>query len=396
MRLALRGLTALRALRAHRGDGGRVAVSPVELPDPDPSPWRRWTLRAIPTERLALDAPPTKDSPIEVVVPRSDCRLQASFVSCGVYPSRLPRRSFVNLGDGLLVPSPELLFLQLSKVFMREALALLGYELCGSYSRDPRDPRCGKVTYDVEPLTTVDRIERFLDECGEFAEVVHARRALRLVADNSWSPLESVISLLARLPIYECGYGLGQTSLNVRHGATPELVALSCRESRVPDVEIVGTHVGFNYDGRGHLDLESIAQAARQGSADSAIRSVREKYRDDISRNRELAAAGKLILPVTAQDLFERGGLDAVMLEAALAMREFDGVSPTSVLMALGDERLTVRRQILIWALLPWEWGGVYARRHMEYLPWGPIPSLDVAPSSDASRRERLVSTTAR
>ena len=386
MRLALRGLTALRALRAHRSGGGRVAVSRVALSDPDPSPWRRWTLRAIPTERLALEAPPTKDSPIEVVVPRSDCRLQASFVSCSVYPSRLPRRSFVDLGGGLLVPGPELLFLQLSKVLMREALALLGYELCGSYSRNPRDPRCGEVAYDVEPLTTVDRIEHFLDECGEFAEVVHARRALKLVANNSWSPLESVISLLARLPIDECGYGLGQTSLNVRHGTTPELVALNCRESRVPDVEIVGTHVGFNYDGRGHLDLESIAQAARRGSADSAIRSVREKYRDDISRNRELAAAGKLILPVTAQDLFERGGLDAVMLEAALAMREFDGVSPTSVLMALGDERLTARRQILIWALLPWERGGVYARRHMEYLPWGPIPSLEVASSSDAAR----------
>lgn len=378
MRLALRGLTALRALREFRRAGGRMPDTRVELPDSDPSPQQRWTPRLIPLERLALDDPPTMDAPIEVVVPTPRRRLQASFFSCRVQPRRLPRLAFVDLGDGLLVPCPELLFLQLSEVLMPEVLSLLGYELCGSYVRDPRDPRCGPVAYDVEPVTTVEKIAGFLGECGEFKGVLEARRSLDLVADNSWSALESVIALLASLPIYECGYGFGRVRLNVRHAAGPELVSLGQKGSRVPDIEVVGTHVGFNYDGHDHFDLKSIADAALRGGAEEAIRAVHKKYRDDVKRNRELAAAGRLILPVTSQDLFERGGLDAVMLEAALAMREFDGVSPTTVLMALHDKRYSVRRQILIWALLPWEWGDVYARRHMEYRPWHPIPSLEI------------------
>ena len=120
--------------------------------------------------------------------------------------------------------------------------------------------------------------------------------------------------------------------------------------------------MGFNYDGRAHLGLEAIVEAARKGDPAAAMREVREKYLDDLKRNRELAAMGRIILPVTSSDLFAPGGLDAVMLEAALAMEEFDGRSASHLRGS--------RRQQLIWSLLPWTEAQRYARELLERAPW--------------------------
>lgn len=370
MRVAVSGLTALRALRVYRRSRAPLPTERAVAPRPDPSPRRRWSAGIVPLERLALDAPPTADHPLEVVVARPRDRSQARFFETRVHPSRLPAESFVDLGGGLFMPCPELLFLQLSRVMPPEVLSLLGYELCGTYSRDPQDPREGPVVYDVPPVTSVARIASYLARCGEHAGVLESRHALSHVRDNSWSPMESIIALLAVRGVHELGYGLGDVVLNVRHGATPELVALGARGSRVPDIEVVGTHVGFNYDGASHLDLESIARAAATGDAAAQMRAVRRKSFDDLKRNRELAAKGRLIFPVVSEDLFSPGGLDAVMLEAAEAMHEIDGVSLSDIRAALDGTLLTGRRQRLLWALLPWKRGAGCMREHLAYKPW--------------------------
>lgn len=371
VQLTLDRLTALRALRVFRGTRQPLPSSRCDLPAPDPSPQRRWTTRILPLERIALRSAPSAERPIEVVAPSAQARLQASFARCRVRSTSVPPRSFVDLGDGLFIPCPELLFFELADVLTMEALALLAYELCGTYTRDAAEPRLGEVAYDVPPVTSVDRIRAYLDELGDRTNVTLARHALSYAADNAWSPMESIVALMTCLRPDELGYGLGRVRLNVRHGATPELVALGCKGSRVPDIEVEGTHVGFNYDSTLHLDLGSIAEAASGGDATGAIRSVREKYLDDLRRNRELAALGSITLPVTAQDLFAPGGLDAVMLEAAMVIDQVDGGFALSDVRAiLGPGSLQKRRQQLIWSLLPWEEGAAHARAALARRPW--------------------------
>ena len=96
---------------------------------------------------------------------------------------------------------------------------------------------------------------------------------------------------------------------------------------------------------------------------------MREKNYDDIKRDRELAAGGRIIFPMVSQDLYAPGGLAAVMLEAAHAIHEIDGRSPANIPAAM-CEPYRSRRQRLVWALLPWERGAEYARAHAAYLPW--------------------------
>lgn len=375
MRLAVSGLTALRALRAYRSERRRLPQARLDLPKPDPSPQRRWTARLIPLDRLALDAPPSAERPIDVVVPDPALRVRGQFFSCSVRSGARWRGAFVPLGGGLFIPSPETLFLELAEVMSPETHALLGYELCGTYSRDARDPRCGAVTHGIPPVTSVADIERLLDEVGRGTQVILARRSLRRVADNAWSAMEAIVALMACLPVHELGYELGRVRLNVRHDAPAELVALGGKTSRVPDIEVLGTHVGFNYDSHQHLDLESIARAADNGDPSEAITLVREKHLDDLKRNRELAAMGRIVLPVTPSDLFAPGGLDAVMLEAALSINAFDGGRVLSnVWVALGSASVRRRRQELVWSLLPWDAGVAYAQKRARWRPWLPYP----------------------
>lgn len=366
MRLAVNKMSALRVLRAIRSSREPLSPARTELPEPDPSPHGRWSRARLPLERLALAEPPSEDRPLHVAVPSKASRLQGSFASCTVYSSGLPERSFVDVGDGIAIPCPELLFLELATTMSPAVHALLGYELCGSFSRAPQDPRTGPVTFGIRPVTSVEEIERFLASCRNVRGLEAARRTLDVVADNAWSPMEALLAAMVALPADELGYQLGRVRLNVRHDNAAELVAMGCRASRVPDIEVEGTSVGFNYDGREHFDLEALASAESDAERAAALGSIRQKYVDDLRRNRELAAHGLVIMPVTSEDLFAESGLDAVMLEAAGAIEALDGRDMGHVRQLLRSHTLRRARQRLVWSLLPWDAGLWWARDIME------------------------------
>lgn len=370
MLLPLDGPSALRALRVYRRAGRALPRSRIDLPEPDPSPQRRWTAKLIPLDLLALPSAPSADHPLHALSPTASGRPQASFVRTHVL-GVLPEGSFVDLQNGLVIPCPELLFLRMASHLSPEAHTLLAYELAGTYARDPEDPRLGTVVFGIPPVTSIERIRSYLARYGRRNGSVLCAHNLASARDNAWSPMEAIIALLALLPPNEQGYGLGQISLNVRHEASEDLVSLGARSSRVPDIEIVGSHVGFNYDGSLHLNLEAILESARSGEdAERIMREIREKSRDDILRNRELMAMGRLILPVTSADLFAPGGLDAVMLEAALAREEIDGISSRDIRYLVETKWYSEARQQLLWSLLPWQPGISHARKVIEAMPW--------------------------
>lgn len=366
MRLTVNQMTALRVLRALRSDGKRLPDERADLTAPDPSPRRHWSASALPAERLLLTQPPDSKRPVHVAVPNQRLRPRTPCISATTYGAGLPDGSFVDLGDGLAIPCPELLFVELAARMAPAAHALLGYELCGSFSRDPADPRTGRATLGIAPVTSVERIGKFIDRCSNVRGTKAARRSLECVADNAWSPAETVIAALVALPAYELGYGLGKVTLNARRATPPELVKLGAAASRVPDIEVDGLHVGFNYDGRDHLDLPSIARAANQEESDAAMDAVREKYVDDLRRNRELLATGRIVLPVTSEDLFRRNGLDAVMLEVALAEESLFGTKLPELRGTIASSALRRARQRLIWSLLPWDASLRYGREIAE------------------------------
>ena len=362
MKLSVNGLAGLRILRDVRRRDPSALRRRIDPPAPDPAPRKRWTVGALPLDALLLSEPPTKKRPLDVVVPKPAQRLGAGFVRNTVYGAGVRPGSFVDAGNGLAIPSPELLFVDMVGKLRFPVLVLLGYELCGTFGRDPADPMMGTVTFGVEPATSVAKIREFLEACTYLPGREDAYRALTYVADNAWSPMEAVLATMLTLPLTEGGYGLGELRLNVRHENPPELVARGCPESRVPDIELAVAPVGFNYDGRGHYDLQAVAAATDGAGRAAAIKEARSKYVDDLRRNRELMAMGKMILPVCSEDLFEEGALDALVVEALRCVEAMGVEVPGFAIGYLASAGAAKRRQELLWSMLPWSEAQDYAR----------------------------------
>ena len=360
MHLCVNSLTALALLRSLRAEHPDLSLAACGVPEPDPWPRRRWSARLIPYHLLGRSKPPSSQDPIHVVAPDAGSRPKARVTSVTTYGKSIPPGSFARVSEEFTVPCPELLFLELAGVMNRAALELVGYELCGTYSRSPINPRTGPVSHGVEPLSSVDKIEAYLHRCHHFKAMDIALEALRNVRDNAWSSMEAIVSLFLVRPVEDCGYGVKNLELNTRERTVAELQSLVVREFRVPDISLGDLPVGFNYDGHGHLDLKSIdVEKLEKDELRAALAEVREKYVDDLKRNRELLASGRIVMPIVAEDLVDRGGLDTVLLEAVIAVERLVGTSGKvgeSVRRAL-EPPYAAKRQQLLWSLYPWMGG---------------------------------------
>lgn len=366
MRLAVNGLSALRLLRILRSQGTAIMALPrCNVVVPDPAPGARWTKRRVDKSALAQIDPAWATVGLNVAVPTAAARIQSTFAKNTVYQRGLPEGAFLDLGEGLCCAGPELVFLEMSRLMLRSVRCMLGHELCGTFTRNADDPRLGDVSMGIAPATSVGRIRDFLAGCDNVLGLTQARDVLDCVADNAWSPMEALIASLMSLGISDYGYMLGPLVLNPRNDLAGPLLAKGSRGSRVPDIQIAGTPVGINYDGRGHLDFSEVDQAFAAGD-ERALRAVerdmREKVLDDLRRDRELAACGLVILPITSEDVITPGGLDAVMALAVSAVERFSDKDVSWTHRMLEGEGLRRKRQRLIWSLYPWEKADAYAR----------------------------------
>lgn len=364
MRIALNGLTALKAWRSIRsGKAARITIGKrASLAMPDPSPAQRWMPRCFDLGLLGLDDVPSRGHPIHVAVPEARLRIRTAGVTCTTY-TKLPDHAFVEVGGGIQIACPELVFLEMGLQMAPIVQLLLGYELCGTYSRDPLDPRSGDVTYSLDPLTTPESIAAFARGCGRIHGAAQSREMLAHVLPNAWSPMEALVAALLELDHGHLGYDLGPLELNPR-------VQTGEKSTRVPDILFTGTRLGINYDSSMHLD-------------------DRSRLVDDKRRTRELLSAGVSVLPMTSEDLSEKGGFDRLARQVMdfLEASEGRGVSRQRAFWA--RKRVQKERQELIWSLMPGNRGVRMSREAAgaeATEPWG-IVEVELPPVRAAQPR---------
>lgn len=375
MDLALNKLNALRIMRSiRRGEIAADLERRSNLRAPSPSPAKRWTRGAL---ELAPVAPSgvTSHHHLDVAVPSRSSRLRMHGLSNTVYTRGLPENSWIDLGGGIQIPCPELLFVELAETMEVPALLMLGLELCGRFARDPHDPRDGESRLDVEPVTTASAIRAYARECTCLRGLGVARRIAELLVDDAWSPMEAVMATVMLLPFDAFGYGMRGVVLNQRVEASDRLLPYSEKTSRVPDILLAGTRVGINYDGGMHLRLQDIADAAARAERgedgaskclEQAISSVRAKYVDDRRRDRDLLLQGYRVLPATSEDLYQEGALDKLMGQLVELAEQEPGVDLSAQRAFLGRKRFAAERQRMVWSLLPGGRGARIARELSE------------------------------
>lgn len=359
-------LAVLRALRSTRVTHGRTPSKRIDILAPDPSPGKRWTRNLIDSIDLGLPYQFAGQS-IDFAVPGGSSRIRTSNTTWTSYAKGIPPKAFVRTRCStnacvLAISGPELLYTELADVMHPVEHIMLGHELCGSFSRDANDPYNGPVTYGIRPATSVDRIAHFLKEARYIHGIDKARNSLKYLNDNAWSPTESLVAALLRLPMDSLGYGFGELELNPR--VFPNAALPGAANSRVPDIMIANTPVDVNYDGAVHLDLDSIVTAARKLEANpelvqarislsNAVRSVRSKVVDDIRRNRELAADGLAVFPIVKEDLYTKGGLDQIIAYLIDVIELSTSMDMSGQKRILRMKRLSEERWRMALSLLP-------------------------------------------
>ena len=337
---------------------------------PDPFPGKRWTHRLLDPRNWGLGIPlEAKGLPstVDVCVGSAAERLKSRYASSTVYKASIPDNSFLRVSQSVAISCPELLFVELAATMSPAEHLQLGLELCGRFSRDEEGPVNGEATMNVPAATSTEKISAYMEAANYLTGTGKARRTLRLLADDAWSPAESVVATMMALPFEEYGYGLGRLELNPRIATPDQLEGTTDKNSRVPDILVAGTSVGINYDGDGHLELGSIARvgiglgqdpgsAQRERELDEALRKVRAKALDDIRRDRELAADGLTVFTVYKEDLYEYGGLDKVMMQVLTVLEQREGWDASRQMGLLRSSFARRERQALVYSMMPGGW----------------------------------------
>jgi len=369
MGLTLSHTSALRALRRIRANDVDInTLETTSFTDAKPLVGKRWSEREFLHESWHWQVPRTKD-PLHVLSTSRDERILYTAIRRHLVLRTLPLGSLLYLDERASIVCPELLFIQMAEMLTLPQLVALGNELCGNFCCDEMDPCNGEATLKIPHATTVEKLVIYLNSIKGIRGLVRAREALRYVCDNALSIPEAVLAAVYSLPPRESGYGMASLTLNDRY-VVDEDAWTEERKTRVPDIMLPFAPIGINYDGEGHLDLDAIVRANEtvhmvdpkdveqaRAELDACCRRVRSKYVDDIRRNRELLAAGKVVLPLTKEDLYEKGRLDAFTKQLLRVSHALFGVEVADFMAMLDDTALARDRWDVLSSLLMNGWG---------------------------------------
>lgn len=264
-------ISALELIRA----SGRLL--PSLLDKPRSSDLRRSRVDALAAIEDDLVHFGVHGRPVHLLVGRQRARHRSTGIACHAMLCPPPARSIIHLNDTWAVTSPELTFISLasSPDLNLIELALIGYELCGTYVLDASWD--GLVNTDT-PCTNVESIRHALDALPAYGKPQRARQALDLVLDRSNSPMETVVALLLCAPRRLGGLGLSGAQMNYRI-VTPV-------GPRYVDIAFPKLNIGLEYKGRRSHSIERTA-------------------RDDRRQNK-LVGSGMSILNIWYEDLVEQ------------------------------------------------------------------------------------------
>ena len=158
--------------------------------------------------------------PLDILVAAPNARSKSRIQKTHVCSRPLPENSFISVGEGVYVSSPELCFFQMASQLTLIKLIELGFELCGSYTpsvinQGGENPAALSISqFNLPKLTDEKRIASLVERMVGVHGYKLAAKALPYIADGSNSPMETILTMLLTLPYRLGGYGLRMPSLN--------------------------------------------------------------------------------------------------------------------------------------------------------------------------------------
>jgi very-short-patch-repair endonuclease len=245
--------TALEYWRRERG-GLLVCGDPV-----------RVSIQKLAAPAAKLEIPCGLTAPLDVLLSNGTDRRPSKQISCHVLSAPYPRGCFVHVSDDLLVSTPEFCFLQMATKLPLPKLIRLGYELCGAYCLIPNDTEENELVRYDNPLTNTARLSTFLAKMKGTNGHGRAVRALGYCANNSYSPMETILTIIFTLPYFLGGYGLPKPLLNHTLEVKQTFKKATSNETYVCDLYWPNQKLDVEYDSDTyHIGADRIARDARK------------------------------------------------------------------------------------------------------------------------------------
>lgn len=164
----------------------------------------------------AMDAHPAfRPGPLDILVASPADRRRSKMARARIWSMTGSPASFVAIGGGCYVSTPEACFLQLAKDLDFIQLAKTGMELCGTYALGDHPSGFTVRSWGATP-TTSKALASYLEKARSAgaSSCKAAANAARFIATGSHSPAETNIFLLLSLPVRIGGYGIDPPLLN--------------------------------------------------------------------------------------------------------------------------------------------------------------------------------------
>lgn len=139
-------------------------------------------------------------------------------------------------------------------------LSALAMELCGTYARDPDEPRAGKVAHNLEPIGCVDDARAWLGEARALHGLGMARRAAAYANDGSNSAMETLWYLTFCLPPRLGGLHLPRPLQNVPLDWPAAARDLVSHERMRPDFYWPAYATACEHLGGDHESMEAVIE----------------------------------------------------------------------------------------------------------------------------------------
>ncbi|MGN0286647.1 MAG: hypothetical protein ACI4B6_03180 [Atopobiaceae bacterium] len=248
---------------------------------------------ALPWLTKKLGCEPEDLGRIDVVVSKRSERRQSRQVHAHAWSAGISNDQVIKLRDHLYVCSPESVFLQMADCLPLLDLVRLGHQMCGRYSL--ADGAGGFVKHPA--ITTIAQLETYLAGIPKGTRgIKKARRALRLMHNNSWSPMETVTAMLLSMPRRMGGFGLPSPRLNHRIELDRNSSQVGGQENIYVDLLWPDAKFGIEYNGEAYhrntsrdLRRELTLRKAQLNVVTLGIQQVRDQvqFREVVSQAAE-------------------------------------------------------------------------------------------------------------
>lgn len=199
-------------------------------------------------------------------------RTQSSLGSAHFWPAPTPANLLVRIAPHTFVATPELAFIQAASTCDLIDLALIAYELCGTYIiehwNETRSISLDRPLSNIDVLARLSRTYRTYGTRG----AKRALESLKYVREGSNSAAESTLALALMLPLRLGGYRLSGFALNQRISLSEMGREILGYPEIRPDFTWPDAHVALEYDSdTWHLNRVKHARDARRRACLTAM-----------------------------------------------------------------------------------------------------------------------------